>query len=245
MFVRSPGIARVAPGAGTRREVQPRRRRGGERRRGRHRSRVVSARGDDGSRPGCLFGRDDRLRGGDSRRWSGFEGEETPLARRRGSRVRARVEFEHARACATPRVTRRFRTARTFGVLPVTTSSRARRRRGRSVDARRVVPKVASRRAEIWNAKIFAPTSSLPLGPDAAPVHEVAFNHNGKMLATAGADGAVRLFDLNAGKQIMSWTRASEGRGGDEPRVQRRSKRRVQRGRTASSPSGVFIDCDR
>ena len=64
---------------------------------------------------------------------------------------------------------------------------------------------------EIWNAKIFAPTSSLPLGPDAAPVHEVAFNHNGKMLATAGADGAVRLFDLNAGKQIMSWTAHSKG----------------------------------
>ena len=64
---------------------------------------------------------------------------------------------------------------------------------------------------EIWNAKMFAPTSTLPLGPDAAPVHEVAFNHNGKMLATAGADGAVRLFDLNAGKQIMSWTAHSRG----------------------------------
>jgi hypothetical protein len=64
---------------------------------------------------------------------------------------------------------------------------------------------------EMWNAKIFAPTSTLPLGPDAAPVHEVAFNHNGKMLATAGADGAVRLFDLNAGKQIMSWTAHSRG----------------------------------
>ena len=64
---------------------------------------------------------------------------------------------------------------------------------------------------EIWNAKIFAPASSLPLGPDAAPVHEVAFNHNGKMLATAGADGAVRLFDLNAGKQIMSWTAHPRG----------------------------------
>lgn len=69
----------------------------------------------------------------------------------------------------------------------------------------------ASGALEIWNAKIFAPTSSLPLGPDAAPVHEVAFNHNGKMLATAGADGAVRLFDLNAGKQIMSWTAHSKG----------------------------------
>ena len=64
---------------------------------------------------------------------------------------------------------------------------------------------------EIWNAKIFAPESSLSLGPDAAPVHEVAFNHNGKMLATAGADGAVRLFDLNAGKQIMSWTAHPRG----------------------------------
>ena len=42
-------------------------------------------------------------------------------------------------------------------------------------------------------------------------MHEVAFNHNGKMLATAGADGAVRLFDLNAGKQIMSWTAHSKG----------------------------------
>ena len=55
----------------------------------------------------------------------------------------------------------------------------------------------------VWSLKLFKPLHQLPLGPAAAAVHALAFNHNGKMLATAGADGMIRLYDLNAQKQIM------------------------------------------
>ena len=57
----------------------------------------------------------------------------------------------------------------------------------------------------MWSLKLFKPLHTLPLGPDAAVAHALAFNHNGKMLATAGADGMIRLYDLNAQKQIMGW----------------------------------------
>jgi WD40 repeat protein len=50
--------------------------------------------------------------------------------------------------------------------------------------------------------KVFNPLHVLPT---AAAVHALAFNHNGKMLAAAGADGMVRLYDLNARTQIMGW----------------------------------------
>ena len=52
----------------------------------------------------------------------------------------------------------------------------------------------------VWSLKVFRPMHVLPA---AAAVHALAFNHNGKMLATAGADGMVRLYDLNARTQIM------------------------------------------
>jgi WD40 repeat protein len=54
----------------------------------------------------------------------------------------------------------------------------------------------------VWSLKVFNPLHVLPT---AAAVHALAFNHNGKMLAAAGADGMVRLYDLNARTQIMGW----------------------------------------
>ena len=63
----------------------------------------------------------------------------------------------------------------------------------------------------VWSLKLFRPLRALPLGPEGAVVHAAAFNHNGKMLATAGDDGMIRLYDLNAQKQIMGWSAHGAG----------------------------------
>ena len=66
-------------------------------------------------------------------------------------------------------------------------------------------------RVEVWDAVTFAQTSSLPLGPAAPCAHELAFNHNGKMLACACADGEIRLFDVNAGRLVAKWRAHPKG----------------------------------
>ena len=66
-------------------------------------------------------------------------------------------------------------------------------------------------RVEVWDAVTFAQTSSLPLGPAAPCAHELAFNHNGKMLAAACADGEIRLFDVNAGRLVAKWRAHPKG----------------------------------
>ena len=74
-----------------------------------------------------------------------------------------------------------------------------------------IPPHTPGGQVTIWSLKLFKPLHTLPLGPDAAVVHALAFNHNGKMLATAGSDGMIRLFDLNAQKQIMGWPAQAAG----------------------------------
>jgi len=56
----------------------------------------------------------------------------------------------------------------------------------------------------IWSLRAFAPQSTLPL-PDDTAATALAYNHNGRLLAAGCADGTVRLFDVGAGAQIMSW----------------------------------------
>ena len=66
-------------------------------------------------------------------------------------------------------------------------------------------------RVEVWDARAFAQTLSLPLGPAAPCAHELAFDHDGKMLAAACADGEIRLFDVNAGRLVAKWRAHPKG----------------------------------
>lgn len=45
-------------------------------------------------------------------------------------------------------------------------------------------------------------------------VDSLAFNHNGNMLVTAGADGFVRVFDMATSSPIMGWP-AHDGQVGE------------------------------
>ena len=66
-------------------------------------------------------------------------------------------------------------------------------------------------RVEVWDARALTCVASLPLGAAAPCAHELAFNHNGKMLAAAGADGEIRLFDVNAARLVAKWRAHPKG----------------------------------
>ena len=66
-------------------------------------------------------------------------------------------------------------------------------------------------RVEVWDARALTCVASLPLGAAAPCAHELAFNHNGKMLAAAGADGEIRLFDVNAARLVAKWRANPKG----------------------------------
>ena len=66
-------------------------------------------------------------------------------------------------------------------------------------------------RVEVWDARALTCVASLPLGAAAPCAHELAFNHNGKMLAAAGADGEIRLFDVNASRLVAKWRAHPKG----------------------------------
>ena len=57
----------------------------------------------------------------------------------------------------------------------------------------------------VWSLRAFAPQSTVPLPDEALYAAALAYNHNGRLLAAGCGDGTVRLFDVGAGAQIMSW----------------------------------------
>ncbi|XP_024540106.1 WD repeat-containing protein 91 homolog isoform X1 [Selaginella moellendorffii] len=57
----------------------------------------------------------------------------------------------------------------------------------------------------VWNMKNWKAWNLLPLGEDPPVVTSICFNHNGKMVAAAGDDGVIRLFDMNGYLPITGW----------------------------------------
>ena len=177
-------------------------------------------------------------------RWSGFEGEETRFCsspRVAGPCARG-ISNTRAR-CATPRVTRRFRTARTFGVLPVTTSSRARRRRairgraaGRPAFAAR--SKFGTRRFSRRRRRFLSGRTPLPCT-------------RWRSIITGRCSPPRARTERCVCSTSTRGNRSCRGRrirGARRRRASRSAPIKTPcsaRGRTASSPSGVFIDCDR
>ena len=103
-------------------------------------------------------------------------------------------------------------TARTCGARRAGDGSRGARRRGTRGRAPNPAAR-AGRRSAAWRCGTRALTcvASLPLGAAAPCAHELAFNHNGKMLAAAGADGEIRLFDVNASRLVAKWRAHPKG----------------------------------
>ncbi|XP_074643706.1 WD repeat-containing protein 91-like [Tubulanus polymorphus] len=57
----------------------------------------------------------------------------------------------------------------------------------------------------LWDMKTMKMEKELPLTPSPIAVNCTAFNHNGQLLVTGGADGMIRLFDMQRVECIASW----------------------------------------
>tara|TARA_B110000977_G_scaffold163053_1_gene208799 strand:+ start:11785 stop:13359 length:1575 start_codon:yes stop_codon:yes gene_type:complete len=66
-------------------------------------------------------------------------------------------------------------------------------------------------KVEVWDSSRFEVIGELQLGPTAPCQHQIAWNHNGKILAAAGADGELRLFDVLNKKLVMKWRAVPKG----------------------------------
>jgi WD40 repeat protein len=56
-----------------------------------------------------------------------------------------------------------------------------------------------------WDVKAMKTERSLPLDPAPTAVNCSAFNHNGNLLVTGGADGMIRLYDMAQWDVLMGW----------------------------------------
>lgn len=67
--------------------------------------------------------------------------------------------------------------------------------------------------AALWSLRSFAPLTHLEGAAGGARALALAYNHNGKLLAAACADGAVRLYDSGGGARaaLMSWEAGPAG----------------------------------
>ncbi|KAL6509276.1 hypothetical protein OROGR_022586 [Orobanche gracilis] len=57
----------------------------------------------------------------------------------------------------------------------------------------------------VWNMRVWKAMTVLPLGNDPPAITSLSFNHNGKLLAAAAADGMIHMFDMSAGQQVTGW----------------------------------------
>ncbi|KAL1552795.1 WD repeat-containing protein 91-like [Salvia divinorum] len=57
----------------------------------------------------------------------------------------------------------------------------------------------------VWNLKAWKAVNVLPLGKDPPAITSLSFNHNGKILAAAGTDGLIHMFDMSSGQIITGW----------------------------------------
>jgi len=67
--------------------------------------------------------------------------------------------------------------------------------------------------AALWSLRSFAPLTQLEGAAGGSRALALAYNHNGKLLAAACADGAVRLYDSGGGARaaLMSWEAGPAG----------------------------------
>uniref|UniRef100_F7CEW7 WD repeat-containing protein 91 n=1 Tax=Monodelphis domestica TaxID=13616 RepID=F7CEW7_MONDO len=57
----------------------------------------------------------------------------------------------------------------------------------------------------LWDTKTMKQQLQFSLDPDPIAINCTAFNHNGNLLVTGAADGAIRLFDMQQHECAMSW----------------------------------------
>ncbi|XP_076895146.1 uncharacterized protein LOC143547655 [Bidens hawaiensis] len=85
-------------------------------------------------------------------------------------------------------------------VEPIFVSAAASRGNGTSY-----IDKLGFASLTVWNMRTWKPMAVLPLGKDPPAITSLCFNHNGKILAAAAADGMIHMFDMSAGLQITGW----------------------------------------
>jgi WD40 repeat protein len=58
---------------------------------------------------------------------------------------------------------------------------------------------------QTYSTKVGRLVSALRTDPGGRRITTLSFNHNGNMLATGGADGFIRVFDMITSQAIMGW----------------------------------------